>query len=106
MLDKLCRDCAYYTHIYDEDGLDAECGGLCHHADSLIHGVSGMTEPNGTCVRWTAKDDDLPFSDPPESDEPISRADVLKHLRTERAKGQRFVSLMDRFIAVVEKEDE
>ena len=95
-----CKDCEYYTHIYDENGMDAQCGGLCHHKDSLIHGVSGMVEPNSTCINWTAIEDDLPFSEPLAP----TRDETLEHLREVLAKGERFVALIKRFIAVVEGE--
>lgn len=98
----ICKDCAYYNHIYDEKGIDAQCGGLCHHKDSLVHGVSGLVEPSGTCVNWTAIEDELPFSQPPAP----TKSEVLDHLRKELAKGERFVALIKRFIAVVERENE
>jgi hypothetical protein len=109
-----CRTCAFYNHIYDEMGFDAQCGGLCYHDDMLTHGVSGLVEPNGTCANWTKRrpntgyeDDDLPFTDPPEleDDKPTpTKAETLAHLRAELAKGERFVALMKRFIAVLEKD--
>jgi hypothetical protein len=102
----ICKDCAYYNHIYDENGMDAQCGGLCQHEDALIHGVPGMVEPNSTCVNWTVIEEELPFTDPPEDDdiEPYTKAATLANLRKELAKGERFVALMQRFIALVEKE--
>ena len=95
-----CKDCIYYYHIYDENGLDAQCGGLCHHEDSLVHGVPAMTEPDSTCVNWTALEKDLPFSEPLAP----TRDEVLDHLRAELARGERYVALIKRFITVVEKE--
>ena len=98
----VCKDCAYYNHIYDENGMDAQCGGLCHHEDSLIHGVPGMTEPNSTCINWTPVEEELPFSEPPAP----TKDETLDHLRKLLAQSQRFTALIKRFIAVVERENE
>ena len=97
-----CKDCCYYNHIYDENGMDAQCGGLCQHEDALIHGVPGMVEPNSTCINWTAIEGDLPFSEPPAP----THDETLEHLRAELAKGERFVALIKRFITVVEGEED
>ena len=106
MTDLICRDCAFYHHIYDEHGFDAECGGLCYHDDMLTHGVSGMVEPNSTCINWTAIEaEELPFTEPPEAEPTPTKAETLAHLRKELGKGERFVALMKRFIDVLEKED-
>ena len=103
---KTCSDCSYYHHIYDEYGIDAQCGGLCRHNDKLVHGVPAMTTIHNTCSRWTAiEPEELPFTEPPEREDPaVAKERTLAHLRHERDKGKAFVALMDRFIAALEKE--